>query len=97
MRRINEKLYEVWETEGVDEYGQDLDPHFTGRSVKANIAMSTQVVAQDNIQFIMSYYTGLTWDRDLKIGQELRNKEERYRITELNPSARRVQLVLEVI
>lgn len=97
MRRINSKYYEVWALGEVDEYGQFLPPQFTKKEVEANIAMNTQVVNKDNIQFIQSYYVGLTDCRDLEIGQELRNGNERFRILELNPYARRVQLVLEKV
>lgn len=95
MRRINAKQYEVWEVNGQDEYGQPSKPHNTGRVVECNIAMSNQITFEENIKFVNSYYTGLTWEKGLEVGQELRRNEERFVLSSVNEDARLVQLVLD--
>ena len=97
MRRINEKLYEVWETDGVDEYGQRGVPTDTGRTVRANIAARDQVIVEDNIKYVLSYHTGLTWETGLEVGQQLRFDDDIFKITSVNEDARKTQLTLEVV
>lgn len=98
MRRINEKTYEVWTTgSGTDDYGQRVPITFSDRTIRANVAMQSQVVFEEQASFTVSYYTGLTDDRDLEVGQELRDGNIKLKITSVNNDARRTQLVLEAI
>lgn len=97
MRRINEQVYEVWDADGIDEYGQKDIPQDTGRRVRCNIAARDQVVVEDSAAFILSYYNGLTWEKGLKVGEQLRHGEDKYKITSVNEDARKVQLTLEAV
>lgn len=97
MRRTNLKKYELWTTEGTDDYGQPNPPSYSGRDIECNIAMSTQVVDQEDVRRVLTYFTGLTVEKDVYTGQELRNEKERFGILEVNPYARRTQLTLEAL
>ena len=97
MRRINEKLYEVWNADGIDDYGQQGVPTNTGRTVRVNMAARDQVIVEDNVKYVLSYYTGLTWETGLEIGQQLRFDDDIFKITSVNEDARKTQLTLEVV
>lgn len=97
MRRINERVYEVWKVDGRDDYGQQGHPVDTGRRVRCNVAARDQVVVEDSAKFILSYYNGLTWERGLKVGEQLRHSDKKYKITSVNEDARQVQLILEAV
>ena len=97
MRRTNEKLYEVWEASGKDEYGQTGAPTNTGRKVRCNIAARDQVIIEDHVKYVVSVYNGLTWEKGLQIGQQLRHGDMVYKITSVNEDARQVQLIVEVV